>query len=104
MNVKHVVNGTELKLDKNITAELRAEGFSRELIRFIQAGRKKAGLSVNDRIKLSVSCYVSKKYRTMIMNEVLATEFSTDASAKNYQYDEIVKIDGENVTISLEKA
>ena len=104
VNVKHVVNGTELKLDKNITAELRAEGFSRELIRFIQAGRKKAGLSVDDRIKLSVSCYVSKEYRTMIMNEVLATEFSTDASAKNYQYDEIVKIDGENVTISLEKA
>jgi hypothetical protein len=40
----------------------------------------------------------------MIKNEVLAIEFTTDVAAGNFEYDEIVKVDGENVTISLEKA
>lgn len=104
VNVKRVVNGEAMNLDKNLTPELKAEGFARELIRFIQAGRKKAGLLVDDRIKLSVSCYVAEEQIEMIRQEVLAVEFNTDASAENYAYDEIVKIDGENVTISLERA
>lgn len=104
VNVKRVVNGEAMNLDKNLTSELKAEGFARELIRFIQAGRKKAGLLVDDRIKLSVSCYVAEEQIEIIKQEVLAVEFNTDASAENYVYDEIVKIDGENVTISLEKA
>ena len=101
VNVKKVVHGKELVLDKKLTKALREEGFVRELIRFVQAARKKAGLNVDDRIKLSVSAKVPKQHLEMLKNEVLATEFSEDA---NYDYDEIVKIDGENVTISLEKA
>ena len=104
VNVKRVTNGSAMNLDKTLTPELKEEGFARELIRFIQAGRKKAGLNVDDRIKLSVSCYVSDDYKQMIADEVLATEFTTDASAENYAYDEIVKVEGDNVTISLEKA
>ena len=104
VNVKRVVNGSAMNLDKTLTPELKEEGFARELIRFIQSGRKKAGLNVDDRIKLSVSCFVSEEYKTMIANEVLAVDFTTDVSAENYAYDEIVKVDGENVTISLEKA
>ncbi|MDO4967403.1 MAG: isoleucine--tRNA ligase [Candidatus Saccharibacteria bacterium] len=104
VNVKRVTNGSAMKLDKELTEELRQEGFARELIRFIQAGRKKAGLNVDDRIKLSVSCFVSEEMREVISNEVLAVEFSTDVSAGNYEYDEIVKIGEENITISLEKA
>jgi len=104
VNVKRVTNGSAMKLDKELTEELRQEGFARELIRFIQAGRKKAGLNVDDRIKLSVSCFVSEEMKEVISNEVLAVEFSTDVSAGNYEYDEIVKIGEENITISLEKA
>ena len=104
VNVKAVTHGSAMNLDKEITPELKEEGFARELIRFIQAGRKKAGLNVDDRIKLSVSCYVSEDYKKMVADEVLATDFTTDVTAGNYAYDEIVKVDGENVTISLEKA
>ena len=103
VNVKRVTNGSAMNLDKELTPELKEEGFARELIRFIQAGRKKAGLNVDDRIKLSVSCYVSENFKQMISDEVLATEFSTDVTAGNYAYDEIVSIEGDNVTISLEK-
>jgi isoleucyl-tRNA synthetase len=101
VNVKKVAHGKKLVLDKKLTDELREEGFVRELIRFVQAARKKAGLNVDDRIKLSVSVDVPKKHLTTLKNEVLATEFTVDG---NYGYDEVVKVEGQNVTISLEKA
>ena len=101
VNVKKVVHGKELVLDKKLTKTLREEGFVRELIRFVQAARKKAGLNVDDRIKLAVSVKVPQKHLEMLKNEVLAIEFDPEG---NYSYDEIVKVDGENVTISLEKA
>ena len=101
MNVKKVTHGKKLVLDKKLTDELREEGFVRELIRFVQAARKKAGLNVDDRIKLSVSVDVPAKHLATLKNEVLATEFTADG---NYAYDEVVKVEGQNVTISLEKA
>ena len=100
VNVKQVKHGKELALDKKLTDELREEGFVRELIRFVQSARKKAGLNVDDRIKLSVSCEVPAEHVETLKNEVLATELTDE----NYAYDEIVKIDGENITISIEKA
>lgn len=101
VNVKEVANGDELMLDKNLTPELRAEGFVRELIRFVQSARKKAGLEVDDRIKLSLSIEVDAKWQETLKAEALATELVKDA---NFAYDEIVKVNGENVTISLEKS
>jgi isoleucyl-tRNA synthetase len=100
INVKQVTHGTEVKLNKVLTPELKEEGFVRELIRFVQSARKNAGLNVDDRIKLFVSCDVPEAYVETLKNEVLAVELGND----NYAYDEVVKIDGENVTISLEKA
>ena len=101
VNVKKVAHGKKLVLDKKLTDKLRAEGFVRELIRFVQAARKKAGLNVDDRIKLSVSVDIPEEHLEMFKNEVLATDLSKDG---NYSYDEIVKVEGENVTISREKA
>ena len=101
VNVKKVTHGKKLVLDKKLTAELKDEGFVREVIRFVQAARKKAGLNVDDRIKLSLSCKIPQKHLQTLLDEVLAVEFEPDG---NFAYDEIVKIDGNNTTISLEKA
>ena len=100
VNVKSVEHGEALVLDKTLTPELLEEGKIRELIRFVQAARKKAGLNVDDRIKLMVSMEVPETYREMLMNEVLAEELVHEG---NFAYDEIVKVQGENVAISLEK-
>ena len=100
VNVKAVEHGEALVLDKTLTPELLEEGKIRELIRFVQAARKKAGLNVDDRIRLMVSVEVPEAYREMLMNEVLAEELVKEA---NFAYDEIVKVQGENVAISLEK-
>lgn len=100
VNVKVVESGAETWLDKELTAELREEGRVRDLIRAVQAARKKAGLQVDDRIRLSLSVKVPEQWRGVLMNEVLATELGQEG---NYGYDEIAKVGGENVTISLEK-
>lgn len=100
VNVKSVERGEVLALDKTLTPELLEEGKIRELIRFVQAARKKAGLNVDDRIRLMVSMEVPETYREMLMNEVLAEELVHEG---NFAYDEIVKVQGENVAISLEK-
>ena len=101
VNVKMVRAGEKAYLDKLLTEELLEEGFIRELIRFVQAARKKAGLEVDDRIKLSIDTEISEDWQDVLKAEVLAVELGRD---NNYQYDEVVKVNGKNITISLEKA
>ncbi|MBQ6593885.1 isoleucine--tRNA ligase [Candidatus Saccharibacteria bacterium] len=101
VNVKKVENGTALTLDKTITPELAAEGFARDLIRAIQSARKNAKLNMDDHIKLSLSSDLPAGYEDFIIAEVLADSFEQNA---NYSHDEIAKIGGQNITISLEKA
>lgn len=100
VNVKKVENGPELTLDKNLTEELKREGYARDLIRAIQAARKHAGLQVDDQIKLSLSIDLPEGYEDLIKFEVNATEI---AKNQNYSHDEIAKLNGENITITLEK-
>ena len=100
VNVKRVTQGEKMWVDKTITNELAQEGWTRELVRAVQSARKKAGLNVDGRIRLDVEADVPEEWREMLMNEVLAESLDR---GKNYAYDEIVKVNGENVTISLEK-
>ena len=100
VNVKVVEQGDETWLDKELTDDLKREGWSRELVRSIQSARKKAGLNVDDRIRVSVTATVPAEWREMVMQETLAEELTEN---QNYAYDEIVKVEGENLTISLEK-
>ena len=100
VNVKSVKNGKELKLDKTLTKELREEGYTRDLIRAIQSARKHAGLNMDDHIKLSLSADIPENYIELVKSEVLASELVKN---QNFTHDEIAKIGGENITISLEK-
>ena len=100
VNVKKIIHGSELLLDKTLTEELKKEGYARDLIRAVQAARKHAGLQVDDQIKLSLSVDPPKNYEDLIKSEVNATEIVKDG---NFAHDEIAKINGENITISLEK-
>ena len=108
LNVKSVENGQEVGIDLNITTELKEEGLSREIIRVVQNARKKAGLNVDDRIKLNLSYEQEiedaiNHFKVIIANETLSTDLSQNAN-KNYSYTEEVKVDGTPITISLEKA
>jgi isoleucyl-tRNA synthetase len=51
LNVKSITFGApEVKLDTEITEELKLEGLAREVVRAIQDRRKKLGFNVEDRI------------------------------------------------------
>jgi isoleucyl-tRNA synthetase len=101
VNVKSVKNGKGFALDKTLTDELKREGYARDLVRAIQSARKHAGLKMDDRIKLSLSVDLPKGYEEMIKTEAKADDITKDG---NFAHDEIAKINGDNVTISLEKA
>ena len=109
LNVKNVgFGGESVEFDFELTPELRAEGLMREIIRHIQAARKKAGLNVDDRIELN---FVSentevldsfKKFEQEISKEVLATK--AEMSEDELDFVQIVKVEGSEAKISLKKA
>jgi isoleucyl-tRNA synthetase len=72
-----------VELDTEITPELRAEGYVRELIRHVQQLRKKAGYGVTDRITLFVSAdpelqQAIEALRDHLQAETLAVELRTE--------------------------
>ena len=108
VNVKEVKTGDAVKIDETITPELKREGLMREVIRYVQAARKDAGLNVDDRIKLSFATDNSElnkaiyEFRDTIAQEVLQVdEMGTSGS---FAYKSGVKIEGVSLTIQLEKA
>jgi len=105
LNVKEVSLGDELSLDLEITAELKKEGLMREVVRVVQSARKKAGLNVDDRIKLNLSSEsevlsdVISEFKDEIAEEVLASTWSDEA----FSYSEMMKIEGERLSLGLER-
>ena len=110
--VSGVVNEAEteawLELDKHLTPELEAEGLSREVIRVVQKARKDAGLSVDDRILLTLSTDDTKlnsaidTWSDSIMAETLTTaSLAEDQSA---DYTTTVKVAGSALKLELAKA
>ncbi len=79
-NLKVLNDGTlTVGLDCKITDELKKEGYARDLVRGIQNLRKESGLSVTDRIRLTVSgdqelCGAYKMFADFISRETLAKE------------------------------
>jgi isoleucyl-tRNA synthetase len=106
LNVKKVIVGGDLALNLMITPALKQEGLMREVIRYVQAARKSAGLNVDDRIKLSLvsandelKAAISKHQRE-ICEETLATILTNE----KYGYLETNRVEGSELTVSLEKA
>lgn len=102
---KHMVTSGGVWLNKEITPELRREGLAREIIRYIQATRKNAGLNVDDRIILDVRVGDDKELQAALTEHaetILAETLGTFGDvAKGYT--ETVRIEGADVTISLIK-
>ena len=100
VNVKKVEHSDVLTLDKTLTDDLKREGYARDLIRAIQSARKNAKLNMDDHIRLSLSIDLPQDFENLVLTETLADSFEKNA---NYSHDEIAKISGDSITISLEK-
>jgi len=105
LNVKTVLQGSELRFDLAITPELKREGLSREVVRHIQNARKQAGLNVDDRIALGLVTHddelrmVISEHADVICAETLAMTISSST----YSYQATVMVEGTELSLSLQK-
>lgn len=100
VNVKEVFfkEGGELKvkLDTNITPELKREGIVRDLIRKINKERKDRGLTVKDRIELEVETSdedvkkAVKEYKEIIQQSVQAELKENEGEGKDIKVKDIL--------------
>lgn len=107
LNVKEVkFGGKAVKLDIEITEDLKAEGAMRDLVRQVQSLRKTAGLNVDDRIVLHIESADALVQRAVadfaetIKQETLAVEMAGDTQ----EHQATAKIEGVPVVVSLAKA
>ncbi len=97
----------KVTLDTVITDNLKHEGQARELIRFIQNARKKAGLQVDDRILLGLATnnatikQAIDKFKSVIATETLALEV-TESELDGHK--DKLNLDGQEVIVTLKKA
>ena len=88
-----------VKVDSNITPELKKEGNYRELVRAVQDTRKKAGLTPSDVISLSLSENAKEivlAFESDMKKVVLAKEISFDLKDG-----EVVEIDGMKIFVKI---
>ena len=97
--------GITVVIDKNLTPELIEEGNVREIISKIQTMRKDAGFEVMDNIRIAFSGNatveeIAKRNEEIIKDETLGTEIII---GKTLLHSKSWNINGENVTVSVEK-
>lgn len=98
------INEIKVMLDINVTDILKREGYAREIIRYVQQMRKKAGYNVDDRIHVGIVGMESviDEHQNIIVHEVLADVIMQEDLVA-YDLMEKCMIDGEQLTISLKK-
>ena len=79
-------NGTFVVMDTEVTPELEAEGYARDVVRTVQDERKNAGLHIADRIKLGLAVPAERvaaveAHSEMIMHETLALHLDVTEAA-----------------------
>jgi isoleucyl-tRNA synthetase len=92
-------------LNLEMTEELKLEGDMRELVRFIQSARKKAGFEIEDRIEVGYEGLenVFEKFADEIAKEVLAEKLGKGGLEK-VDYEETVSVNGKEIKLFLKKS
>ena len=105
-NIEFVEGKTlEVSADTKITSELEREGYCRELTRKVQALRKKAGLSKEDKIDLIISSsYDISVFAGDIQKKVGASNVSFGKLEKKYKHTAKEKIKDHTFEIGFTKA
>jgi isoleucyl-tRNA synthetase len=100
--------GLTVALELELTAELRQEGLSREIVRIVQDARKAAGFDVSDRITLGVEtggtvAEAFATYRDFVASETLATRI-VDGPLPDATFRQEAELDGQTSVFTLRRA
>jgi isoleucyl-tRNA synthetase len=107
LNVKELVFGApEVKLNTEITEELRLEGLAREIVRAVQDRRKKLGLNVEDRIHTRYEAdgmlvRAIERHGDYIKNETLSVTLE-HGREDDFDGDQLM-LEGEQIWIGLKR-
>jgi len=109
VNIKKVVFGKEIKLDTKLTAELKAAGVIRDLIRLVQGMRKDGDLKPGDKIYLRYSTSLTlnkliQKQTPEIKKEVSAAQIENGTKRKEpFLAEKEVELDGQKIWLGIKK-
>lgn len=100
-------NGILVSLNTTVTQELLEEGYVREIIRYIQELRKKAGYGISDRIYVYIGAPKNieeavTKFSDYIERETLAIELQEGGDFE-WDKDEDVEVEGQRVRIGIRR-
>ena len=108
LNVKALTFGApEVKLDTEITEDLKLEGLAREVVRAIQERRKKLGFNVEDRIHTRYEAdgmvvRAIERHADYIKNETLSVTLEK-GRADDFEGEQLM-IEGEQIWIGLKRS
>ena len=92
-----------VEISKVITPELKREGLMREVIRHIQSVRKNAGLQVDDRIILKLTTSDDELRQSIDIHQATITTETLAIIGETEENQTIVKIEGKELVICLQK-
>ncbi len=107
VNVKEIVFGNELKLDTQITPELKEEGMVREFVRNIQEMRRDLGLKPGHTIRIQVVGNVNleaiiSKWKDGIRKDTYAKEIKIGGK-KIFSIERELEFDGTELCIGIDR-
>jgi isoleucyl-tRNA synthetase len=100
--------GLAVRIDTEITPELKREGLMREIVRNVQQARKQAGLEVDDRIRLGLET-AEEEITTVLTDDNLHNTIKEETLAHRLQTTSVegfrteVKVEGMPLVITLVK-
>lgn len=108
LNIKELKFGKD-KLEIELTPALRQEGILREMVRFVNALRKQAGLTINDQVKIYYQVddkeikEAINKHSDELMKSTLSQELNDEKHDVDEKMQKTVKVESKEVWLGLEK-
>jgi isoleucyl-tRNA synthetase len=104
-SARYVGEGGELRVDTEISEDLKLEGLARDLVRKIQELRKQSGFAVEDRIRLyydgdGILAQALERWREYIATETLAIAVAR-GEAPDGASSETLRIEGHDLKVSV---
>jgi len=104
LNVKAVKLDESVAIDEKLTPALKREGLMREIIRYAQSARKKAGLNVDDHIKLFLATNDKELAKAIDEHQAeIYAETLAEGATKAGDYTEEVTVEGVKLMVGLSK-
>ncbi len=108
VNIKEITFGDSLKLDTEITQELKEEGILREILRNLNQMRKEAGYTPKDIITIQFKGQpflnnILIKNKDYLLKETKAKDLNLEDKKRKFKIEKEISIDGKKLHLAIKK-